>query len=146
MLKVMIAEDDQMIADVTEQVMTLAGYHVCGIARTVADAIDLGRHYKPDLAVLDLRLADGRMATEIVAELSALDGLGVLYSTGNISRVMLTVADGHACLRKPYSIRTLLRSLEIVTDIVARKTVSPPFPPGFRVLSSAPTLQLMDLK
>src|SRR5476651_650530 len=98
MLKVLIAEDDLMIADMAEEILVEHGYEVCGIARTVAEAVALGRLHKPDLAVIDLRLADGGLGTEIPAQLGALGRPGVLYASGNISHVMLTAADGDACL------------------------------------------------
>lgn len=139
MLRVLIAEDDLMIADMAEEVLIDGGYEVCGIARTVTEAVALGRLHKPDLAVIDLRLADGELGTEIAAQLGDLGGLGVLYATGNISRVMLTAADGHACLAKPYRSADLLRGLEIVAEMVATGTASPPLPRGFHVLPSATT-------
>jgi hypothetical protein len=61
----------------------------------------------------------------------------VLYATGNISQVVLTTADGDACLSKPYRSADLLRGLEIVEEIVATGKALPPFPQGFRVLSAA---------
>ena len=137
MLKVLIAEDDLMIADMVEQMLVECGFEVCGIARTVAEAVTLGRRHKPDLAVIDLRLADGGLGTEIAAQLDGGGKLGVLYATGNITHVMLTAADGHACLAKPYRSGDLQRSLEIVAEMVATGTASPPFPRGFQVLSSA---------
>ena len=133
----MIAEDDLMIADMVEEILVESGYEVCGIARTVAEAVALGRRHKPDLAVIDMRLADGGLGTEIAAQLGALGRLGVLYATGNASLVMLTAADGDACLVKPYSSADLVRGLEIVADIVATGTASPPFPRGFQLLPSA---------
>ena len=57
MLRVLIAEDDLMIADLAEEILIDAGYEVCGIARTVAEAVALAHKHKPDLAVLDFRLA-----------------------------------------------------------------------------------------
>jgi len=42
MLKILIAEDDFMIADAAEEVLLGWGYEVCGIARTVADGVALG--------------------------------------------------------------------------------------------------------
>ena len=137
MLKVLIAEDDLMIADLVEEILIEHGYEVCGIARTVAEAVALAQHHKPDLAVLDLRLADGGLGTEIAAQLLPLGRLGVLYATGNISQVVLTTADGDACLSKPYRSADLLRGLEIVAEIVATGTASPPFPRGFQVLRPA---------
>jgi CheY-like chemotaxis protein len=137
MLKVLIAEDDLMIADMAEEMLVGYGYEVCGIARTVAEAVALGRHHKPDLALIDLRLADGGLGTEIAAQLGGLGRLGVLYASGNIDHIMLTAADGTACLAKPYRSADLLRGLEIVAGIVATGTASPPFPAGFQVLSLA---------
>jgi CheY-like chemotaxis protein len=137
MLKVLIAEDELMIADMAEDILVKYGYEVCGIARTVAEAVALGRHHKPDLALIDLRLADGGLGTEIAAQLGTLGRLGILYASGNTSHVMLTAADGDACLAKPYRSTDLLRGLQIVADIVATGTASPPFPYGFRVLPSA---------
>jgi DNA-binding response OmpR family regulator len=139
MVKVLIAEDDLMIADATEEILVRCGYEVCGIARTVVDAVALARDHKPDLAVIDLRLADGGLGTDIPAQLHTLNKLGILYATGNISHVMLTNAEGAACLVKPYRPVDLLRSLELVAEIVATGTATPPFPRGFRVLPAATT-------
>jgi CheY-like chemotaxis protein len=100
-LKVLIAEDDLVIADLADEILV----EVCGIVPTVAGAVALAQRHKPDLAVLvlDLRFADGGLGTEIAAQLLPLGSLGVLYATGNISQVVLTTADGDACLSKPYS-------------------------------------------
>jgi DNA-binding response OmpR family regulator len=137
MLKVLIVEDDLMIADMAEEVLVKRGYKVCGIARTVAEAVALGRCHKPDLAVIDQRLADGGLGSEAAAQLGALGRLGILYATGNVSHLMLSAAYGDACLSKPYRSDDLLRGLEIVADIVATGIASPPFPRGFQVLRSA---------
>jgi DNA-binding response OmpR family regulator len=137
MAKVLIAEDDLMIADMVEEMLVERGYEVCGIARTVSEAVALGRRHKPDLAMLDMRLADGGLGTEIAAELGGLGRLGVLYTSGNITGAMKTIIDGDACLAKPYRSADLLRSLEIVAEIVATGTASPPFPRGFQVLPRA---------
>jgi DNA-binding response OmpR family regulator len=60
MPKVLIVEDDFMIADCLEEILVDAGYEVCGIAREVDEAIAMGKELRPDLAVIDLRLAAGR--------------------------------------------------------------------------------------
>jgi DNA-binding response OmpR family regulator len=138
MLRVLIAEDDLMIADAAEETLVKHGYEVCGIARTVGEAVALGRLHKPDFAVIDLRLADGGIGTEIAAQLGQLPRLGILYATGNKPQVGLAPIDGDACLVKPYTFVDLVRSLAIVAEIVATGTASPPFPRGLRVLSAAP--------
>jgi CheY-like chemotaxis protein len=134
MLKVLIAEDDLLIADMAEELLVEHGYNVCGIGRNVSEAIALARRHQPDLAILDVRLADGDLGTQIATELADLQRLGILYVTGNVAAVMSTVVRGHACLAKPYRGGDLLRSLEIVAGMVDADTPTPPFPPNFHLL------------
>jgi DNA-binding response OmpR family regulator len=131
-LKVLIVEDDLMLADFAEEILVEHGYEISGIARTVADAVALARDSKPDLVILDLRLADGGLGTEVAAQLPPLGKPGILYVTGNMSQVTLTCGD--ACLAKPYRAVDLLRALEIVAEIVATGKAQPPFPRGLQLL------------
>jgi DNA-binding response OmpR family regulator len=126
-----------MIADMVEEVLEKNGYAVCGIARTVAEAVMLGRRHRPNLAIIDMRLADGGLGTEVAAQLRPVGRLGVLFASGNIELVMRSAADGDACIAKPYRFPDLLRALEIVADIVATGAAFPPFPRGFFVLPPA---------
>ena len=139
---ILIVEDDLMIADMLEEILVDAGYTVCGIARTVSEAVALAVRHEPSLAVIDMRLADGGVGTDVGARLMAprLAGHGrpgILYATGNISHTLLDAAHGDACLAKPYRPEDLLRSLEIVLDIVATGTTGRPLPRGLHVLSPA---------
>jgi two-component sensor histidine kinase/ActR/RegA family two-component response regulator/putative methionine-R-sulfoxide reductase with GAF domain len=138
MLKVMIAEDDLMMADMLEDVLVEGGYEVCGIARTVDKAVELANRHKPDLAVLDLQLAEGGLGTDIAARLNHQGRPGVLYATGNASHASLTKADGEACLDKPYRPEDVVRALKIVEQIVVTGEASRSFPRGFHILEQAP--------
>lgn len=138
MLKVLIAEDDLMIADMAEEILVDAGYEVCGIARTVAEGVALAVLHKPDLAVLDLRLAGGGLGTEIAARIGGPGPkLGILYASGNMGQLSLTASDGHACLAKPYRSSDLVLGLRIVSDIArsGKTRLCPPH--GFHVLAPA---------
>src|SRR6202171_2351536 len=135
MVKVLIVEDDLMLADFAEEILVEHGYEVTGIARTVVDAVALARRSRLDLVILDLRLADGGLGTEVAAQLTRLGRPGILYVTGNMSQVALT--HGDACLAKPYRSVDLLRGLEIVAEIVATGKAQPPFPRGFPLLHPA---------
>jgi DNA-binding response OmpR family regulator len=139
MLKVLIVEDDLMLADFAEEILVERGYEVSGIARTVSDAVALARHSKPDFIILDPRLADGGLGTEVAAQLPSSGRPGILYVTGNMSQVTLT--NGDACLSKPYRSVDLLRGLEIVAEIVATGKARPPFPQGFHLLHPAAASQ-----
>jgi hypothetical protein len=123
-----------MIADSAEDIIVENGYQVCGIARTVAEGVALAWVHKPDLAPVDLRLGDDELGTEDAAQLVPRGKLGILYATGNVSQVVLSLADGHACLSKPYRAADLLRSLEIVSEVVDTGAAFPPFPRGLQIL------------
>jgi DNA-binding response OmpR family regulator len=138
MQKVLIVEDDVMIADTAEDFLLKCGYDVCGMARTVDEAVALGRYHRPDLVVLDLWLAGGGLGTEVAAELVAHRRIGVLYATANMSQFALDTTHGDAVIVKPYTSADLLRSLEIVSDIVTTGSASLPFPPGFYMLPLPP--------
>jgi len=104
-----------------------------------AEAVALVQQSRPDLVILDLRLADGGLGTEVAAQLAPLGRPGILYVTGNMSQVALT--NGDACLAKPYRSVDLLRGLEIVAEIVATGKAQPPFPRGFQLLHPAADAQ-----
>jgi DNA-binding response OmpR family regulator len=135
--KVLIVEDNLMIADMAEDLLVQHGYEVCGIAPTVDKAVALGLLHKPDLALIDLRLADGGLGTEVATRLRAKGRIGVLFATGNDASEGMPDADGDACLSKPYQTKDLLRGLEVVAELVATGATAPPFPHGFRVLGRA---------
>jgi len=138
MLRVLIAEDDLMIAGLLEDLLIASGYEVAGCAATVDEAVLLGELHKPDLAVLDFRLAKGGRGPEIARRLNCKGKFGVLYATGDDERISkLTIADGEASITKPYRPEDLVRGLEIVREIATGGTATPPFPPGFCLLLEA---------
>src|SRR6185437_11159837 len=102
MAKVLVAEDDLMIADFLEEILIEAGHTVCGIARTVGEAAAMATALRPDLAIFDLCLAQGGRGTDIRARVTGGDRIGILFASGNIDAIRLTGADGDASIRKPY--------------------------------------------
>ena len=131
-LKVLIVEDDAMIAEMTVDILSDNGYDVCGVAATVEEALELARSTAPDLALIDMRLANNERGTDVARRLRALGSIGVLFTTGNAARVAWEDAEGEGLLVKPYTYDDLLRGLEIVVEILARGEASAPFPLGFR--------------
>jgi DNA-binding response OmpR family regulator len=129
-MKVLIAEDDLMIADLLEVALIRGGYEVCGIARMVSEAVHIAKRENPDLAVIDVHLAEGGMGTEIATLLDRRGTLGILYASGNAGDIELTASDGHARISKPYRPSDIVRALRIVEEIVKSGTASLPFPRG----------------
>ena len=133
-LKVLILEDDAMIAEMTAEILVANDYEVCGVAEGSDAAMSLARLRAPDIALVDLRLANGERGTDVAARLQTLGRIGILYTTGNAARGGLEGAVGEARLIKPYPYDDLLRAIELVAEIVATGEASPPFPVSFRRL------------
>jgi DNA-binding response OmpR family regulator len=101
-LRVLIVEDESLIALSVEDALTDAGHIVSGIAASQAEAIEFAAAEPPDCAVVDIRLAsgDGR----IVARALAAQGVAVLFATGQCHEVKdLSHTGALGCLPKPYS-------------------------------------------
>lgn len=138
MTKIIVVEDSVMLADMLEDFLTFKGYDVCGLARTVHEAVLLADRYEPDLAVLDFRLADGGFGIQIPPLLRDKVRMGILYVSGDALRNTLTIADGDAYIQKPYRLEDLDNALDIVSKIKKNIAISPStFPTGFRLLKSA---------
>ena len=128
MPRVMIAEDDPRMAGMLEETLVANGYDVCGTAGTVEKAVELGERYKPDLAVLDIRLADGGLGTEIPARLKSRGHMGVLYASGHVGQIALTKGDGEALIVKPYRSDDVIGGLRIVEQIISSRNAPRHFP------------------
>lgn len=124
MLKVLIAEDNLLIADMLEDLLVSKGYVVVGIAPTVREAVRLADLYKPQLAVLDFRLARGGLGSEIRPLLED-RAIGILYLSGDPLDKILTKSDGEAYLHKPYVLDDVIHALRVVHEIMIDGFVGP---------------------
>ncbi len=129
-----------MIADLLEGALVQQGYDVCGIGRTVSEAIDLGDQHMPDFAVIDIRLADGGLGTAVASHLRKSANIGILYSTGNRHSVALTTADGQAVVTKPYRMKDIGPALRVIEQIVNLRGIIVAVPARVRVAFARPEL------
>jgi DNA-binding response OmpR family regulator len=136
-MKILLAEDDVMIADCLADALLHEGHSVCGIAATVAEAVKLARLHRPDIAILDLYMRGSERGTEIADQLAAageLGHMGILYVSGETSRLHQKTWLGHACLSKPYTLDAVNDALEIVREIAIVGATSRKLPRGLQLL------------
>ena len=125
MLKVLIAEDNVLLADMLEAVLVAEGYEVVGLARTVQQAVELADRHAPDLAVLDFRLAAGGYGSQIRPLLQDKLSMGILYVSGDELNTTLTSADGEGYIQKPYVLEDLVQALRTIREIKLGGSASP---------------------
>jgi two-component system, response regulator PdtaR len=96
--KVLIVEDQYLIAMMIEDAVIAAGFDVCGMAACRQDAVDL--FDETDIALVDVNLRDGKTGPHIGAELAAA-GKTVIFMTGNPEEVASGVSGALGVISKP---------------------------------------------
>jgi len=103
--KVLIVEDQLVIALATEDMLVEAGYCVCGAAADSTSAVALALEKHPDIIVMDVQLARGLDGVETAL---VLRGAGItvpiVFVTANadeVTRQRITGVQGASVLFKP---------------------------------------------
>ena len=140
MLNVLIVEDDLMVADLLQEALEADGYRVTGIARTVQEAVQSAEQHHPDFAVIDIRLANGDLGTDVGAHLRKTTTTRILFSTGNSKDLYKMDACGDAVMTKPYRLTDVGRGLKIIDQLARLRRTTITFPRNFRLLTPTPVL------
>lgn len=87
--KIMVIEDELLIAMDIRNTVTDMGHHVTGIARTRDQAVALGRNERPDLILADIQLADNSSGIDAVnILLKELGDVPVIFITAFPDRLL----------------------------------------------------------
>lgn len=103
--KVMVIEDEMIIAMDLKGIVQAMGHDVTGVARTHSQAIDLAGQTRPDLILADIQLADGSSGIDAVNELLRdMGDIPVIFITAFPERLLTGDRPEPAFLiSKPYS-------------------------------------------
>jgi DNA-binding NarL/FixJ family response regulator len=110
-LRVLVVEDDFLIAMQSESALRDAGFEVVGPATTAEEAIALALAERPALAVMDIRLASKRDGIEAAGELFHELGIRCIFATAHDDAHTRQRAEPYAplgWLAKPYSMASLI--------------------------------------
>ena len=111
-LKILIIEDNLLLAKSMGEMFSLLGYEVVGVAGRVSDALRLAEATRPDLAIVDVELAGFRDGIEGAALLRKQFGVRVIFATAQDDEATATRAfavDPEAFLVKPVITRELVQ-------------------------------------
>ncbi|ACU57768.1 sigma 54-interacting response regulator [Chitinophaga pinensis] len=113
--KVLIVEDEFIVASNLKQVLERSGYEVIGIAASAQEAEEHLQRDKPDIVLLDIRLQGERSGIDIARKLKS-EHIAFVYLSANSNQKILeeakmTYPDGF--LVKPYRKKDLLIMLDI---------------------------------
>jgi len=103
--RVLIIEDEAIIAFDLEGIVSEVGHTVLGIARTLSAAVEMGQKDRPDLILADIQLADNSSGIDAVNDLLKTTGdIPVIFITAFPERLL--TGDRHEpafLISKPYS-------------------------------------------
>lgn len=114
--KILILEDQLIIAEDTADMLQEAGYEVVGIAVSYEEATALIRQQKPDLAILDINVLGEKTGVDVGQYINAYNPIPFIYLTSHSDKETLTgviSTKPSAFLMKPFLRKNLLASIEI---------------------------------
>ena len=88
--RALIVEDEFLIAEGLRVQLETIGLEVCGIATTAEQAVALNEQHRPDLVLMDVRLAGERDGVDAAMEIHEATQTPVIFLTG--SREDMTIA------------------------------------------------------
>lgn len=114
--RILVVEDEAIIAEDIRRTLRRLGYSVAGVAQTGQRAIELARESAPDLILMDIKLLGPLDGVQTTALILAEAAVPVVYLTGNSDDATLTRASDTApygYLLKPFDENDLRTTIEV---------------------------------
>ena len=143
-IKILVVEDQLIIAKDIEALLSDWGYEVVGCAASSHEAMFLFHKHQPDLALVDIHIDGDMDGIEVANSFNATRHIPIVYLTaqadkGTVERAKAT--NPSAYLLKPFDERHLQISLELAFDIYMKQ-----INPQFKTTVSTSLLNANDIK
>jgi len=109
--RILLVEDDFLVALELEHRLLEAGFLVVGTASTAEEALELAASEKPELAIMDIRLAGLRDGIDAAKDLNAKLGVPSIFATAHANEAIRKRGEDAkplGWLQKPYSTDALI--------------------------------------
>ena len=127
-IKILIVEDEMLIAaNIAIQLETL-GYEVAGIIPRGEEALKTVQHEKPDLVLMDINLKGELDGIETAIKMQQEDAIPIIYLTANSDDAHFNRAKAtspYAFLSKPFKKLDLQRAVELASVRILQESNEP---------------------
>lgn len=109
--RILVVEDDYLVGLELEYRLQEAGFNILGIVATAEEAVRLASSERPDLVVMDVRLAGSRDGIDAAKELYAKHGIRSIFATAHadaLAKKRGRDANPLGWLQKPYKMEALI--------------------------------------
>jgi PAS domain S-box-containing protein len=114
--KILVVEDEWIIAEDVSECLQRLGYEVCAIASTGEEALEAAERHQPVIALMDIRLRGQMDGIEAAEQISERHGIPVIFLTAHMDQQTLDRAkhaDPFGYLTKPLNERDLGVAVQI---------------------------------
>lgn len=121
-VKVLVVEDEVIVAEELVQLLQIEGYEVIGRATDAAQALQLCRQNPPDIALLDINIDGDRNGITLANELTKLQEMAIIFLTAYDDKKYIKQAaelNAHSFIIKPFQSKSLLASVRMAAESLA---------------------------
>lgn len=114
--RLLIVEDEALVADDLEQRLSRLGYDVVGLADNGEQALRLAGEFKPDLVLSDIQIKGSRDGIQVANQLALEQGIPVVFLTAHADEATFQQAKAagpYGYILKPYGDGDLRTAIEI---------------------------------
>jgi len=130
-LKIIIVEDEALLAMELESLVEDAGHQVVGWATSSTEARRLVDTLEADLAFVDVHLTDGPTGIGVAQYISEQKRSMVVFMTANPKRIPDNFAGAVGVIAKPYTVNGVMAALRYLQEGVRRPPPVSIRPAGF---------------
>ena len=117
-LRVLVIEDDALIAMLLSELLAGMGHDVCATAGTEAEAVSAATRYDPNLMIVDARLGRGS-GVSAVEEILRAGAVAHVFVSGDAESAWRRRPDA-IVIRKPFRETELARAIDMALAAVPR--------------------------
>jgi two-component SAPR family response regulator len=136
-MKVLVVEDDVLIAMTICDMLAQAGHSVVGPVSTAGAALEWAWTELPDFALINIDLADQHKGTDLARTLSSELGVNSYFVSGNLSAAKEAADASLGFISKPCSQNVLQESPEVAQALMSGARIkSRELPDGLALFKS----------
>lgn len=123
-VKIVVVEDNAVVAEDLSQILTGYGYHVVAVADNGHDALESIKEHDPDLALLDIHLKGDISGIEVAQIINEKYALPFIYLSAYSDETTFSAAKltkPHAYIVKPFNEKELKLAIELALFTYSEK-------------------------
>jgi CheY-like chemotaxis protein len=131
-LRVLIVEDEALLAMDIEAMIEDTGHHVIAEAASLFDVEALPRDLAPDLAFVDIQLARDTSGIDVCRHIQASwPATFIVFVTANPKKIPADYCGAHGVIPKPFSRNGLMSAMRYIVEGVCDPPPVSPQPASF---------------